>query len=92
VRPEGLGKMKKSNDLIENQTRDLPACKTVPLPITLPRAPRLKGVGTINDPFSNIFLIVSYTDQIPVFYMASNMAKRARACIAEQGSHFEHML
>jgi hypothetical protein len=40
VRLEGLGKLKKkSNDLIGNQTRDLPACSIVPQPTTLPRAP-----------------------------------------------------
>jgi hypothetical protein len=30
----------KSNDLIENRTRYLPACISVPEPTTLPRAPR----------------------------------------------------
>jgi hypothetical protein len=35
---EGLGKLKKSNNLIENRTRDLPACSIVPQPTTLPRA------------------------------------------------------
>jgi hypothetical protein len=31
--------MKKSNDTIGNQTRDLPACIAVPQPTALPRAP-----------------------------------------------------
>jgi hypothetical protein len=31
--------IEKSNDLIGNQTRDLPDCSTVPQPTTLPRAP-----------------------------------------------------
>jgi hypothetical protein len=35
---EGLGKLKKSND-IWNQTYDLPACGTVPQPTALPDAP-----------------------------------------------------
>jgi hypothetical protein len=39
VRLEGLGQQKKSNNLIGNQTRDLPACSTVPQPTTLPRDP-----------------------------------------------------
>jgi hypothetical protein len=39
VRLEGLGKLKKSNDLIVIRTRDLPACRIVPQPTTLPRAP-----------------------------------------------------
>jgi hypothetical protein len=30
--------MKNSSDTIGNRTRDLPACKTVPQPIALPRA------------------------------------------------------
>jgi hypothetical protein len=39
VRLEGLGQLKKFNDLIENRTRDLPACSVVPQRTTLPRAP-----------------------------------------------------
>jgi hypothetical protein len=39
VRLEGLGQLKKSNNLIGNRTRNLPACSTVPQPSTLPRAP-----------------------------------------------------
>jgi hypothetical protein len=36
VRLEGLGKFKKSNDLIGTRTRDLPACSIVSQPTTLP--------------------------------------------------------
>jgi hypothetical protein len=39
VRLEGSGKLKKSNDLIGNRTRDLPACSIVPQPTTLPHVP-----------------------------------------------------
>jgi hypothetical protein len=39
VRLEGLGQLKKSNDLIGYRTRDLQACSIVPQPTTLPRAP-----------------------------------------------------
>jgi hypothetical protein len=39
ARLEGLGQLKKSNDLIRNRTRGLPACSIVPQPTTLPRAP-----------------------------------------------------
>jgi hypothetical protein len=39
VRLEGLGQLKKSNDLIGNRTRDLPTCSIVPQPTTLPHAP-----------------------------------------------------
>jgi hypothetical protein len=39
VRLEGLGQLKKSNDLIGNRTRNLPACSIVPQPTTLPRTP-----------------------------------------------------
>jgi hypothetical protein len=43
VRLEGLGQLKKkSNELIGNWTRDLPACSIVPQPTTLPRAPSLQ--------------------------------------------------
>jgi hypothetical protein len=38
---EGLGQLKKSNDLIGNRTRDLPACSIVPQPTMLLRAPYL---------------------------------------------------
>jgi hypothetical protein len=42
VRLEGLGKLKKkSNDLIGNRPRDLPAYSIVPQPTTLPRAPNI---------------------------------------------------
>jgi hypothetical protein len=37
LRLELLGKLKKSNDLIGNRTRDLPACSIVPQPTKLPR-------------------------------------------------------
>jgi hypothetical protein len=36
VRLEGLGELKKSNDLIGNRICDLLACSIVPQPITLP--------------------------------------------------------
>jgi hypothetical protein len=39
VRLEGLGKLKKFNDLIGNRTRDLPSCSIVPQATTLPRSP-----------------------------------------------------
>jgi hypothetical protein len=38
VQLEGLS-IEKSNDFIENRTRDLPACSIVPQPNMLPRAP-----------------------------------------------------
>jgi hypothetical protein len=38
-RLEGLGKLKKFNDLIGTRARDLPACSTAPQPPTLPLAP-----------------------------------------------------
>jgi hypothetical protein len=39
VRLQGLGKLKKSNDLIGNRTSDLLAFSIVPQPTTIPRAP-----------------------------------------------------
>jgi hypothetical protein len=39
MRLEGLGQLKQLNDLIDNRTRDLPACSIVPQPTTLPGAP-----------------------------------------------------
>ena len=35
--------MKNYSDTIENWTRDLPACRAVPQPTALPRAPRMTG-------------------------------------------------
>jgi hypothetical protein len=35
--------IEKSNDVMKNRTRDLPACSIVPQPITLPRAPKSDG-------------------------------------------------
>jgi hypothetical protein len=43
VRLEGLGKLKKYNDLTGNGTRDRPACSIVPQLITPPRAPKIFG-------------------------------------------------
>jgi hypothetical protein len=43
MRLEGLGQLRKSNDLIGTQTRDPPACIIVPQPTTLPRAPLEKN-------------------------------------------------
>jgi hypothetical protein len=39
VRLKRLGQLKKSNDIIGNRTRDLPACSTVPQLTTLTRGP-----------------------------------------------------
>jgi hypothetical protein len=38
VRLEGLGQLRKSNNLIGNRNRDLLACSIVPQPTTLPRS------------------------------------------------------
>jgi hypothetical protein len=43
VRLEGLGKLKKSSDLIWNRTRDLPACSRVPHPTIIRCARCLQG-------------------------------------------------
>jgi hypothetical protein len=39
MRLEGLGKLKKSDDLIGHRNGNLPACSIVPQPTTLPRTP-----------------------------------------------------
>jgi hypothetical protein len=44
MRLEGLGKLKKSNNLIGNGTRDLPAFSIGPQPNTLPR----EAVSSLN--------------------------------------------
>jgi hypothetical protein len=41
VRLEGLAQLKKSNNLIGNRNRDLPACSIVPRPTTLLHAPKV---------------------------------------------------
>jgi hypothetical protein len=40
---ERLGKLKKSNDLIGNRPRELPACSIVPQPTTLPHSEYLRN-------------------------------------------------
>jgi hypothetical protein len=42
LRLKVLGKLKKSNDLIENRNRNLAACSLVPKPTTLPRQENIK--------------------------------------------------
>jgi hypothetical protein len=49
MRLEGLGKLKKSNDLIGIRTRDLPACSVVPQPTTLPLDPRVSNGRIIDE-------------------------------------------
>jgi hypothetical protein len=39
MRLEGIGQLKKSNDLIKDRSRDLPACSIVHQPSTPPRTP-----------------------------------------------------
>jgi hypothetical protein len=41
--------IKKSNDLIGNLNRDLPACSIEPQPTTLPRAPSLIKIWNLMD-------------------------------------------
>jgi hypothetical protein len=43
---EKIRSIEKSNDLIRNRTRDLPACSIVPQPTTLPRDPTM-GMYTV---------------------------------------------
>jgi hypothetical protein len=47
LRLEGLGKLRKFDDLIRNRTNDLQACNTAPQPTTLPRATYVVLHGTI---------------------------------------------
>jgi hypothetical protein len=47
---EGLGKLKKSNVLIWNLTRNLPVCSTVPEPTMLSRADEDIGIFFSNLP------------------------------------------
>jgi hypothetical protein len=61
VRLEGLGKLKKSNDLIGNRTRDLLACSIMPQPTTIPRAPfsqkvRRRGTHTFLNSCTYLFI------------------------------------
>jgi hypothetical protein len=44
VRLEGLGQLKKCNDLIGNHTRDLPACNIAPQPNYPTPNDRVEGV------------------------------------------------
>jgi hypothetical protein len=51
LRLDGLGKLKKSNYLIGNRTRDFPACSIVPKPTTLP--PHVHLLKKLNDTVTN---------------------------------------
>jgi hypothetical protein len=46
MRLEGLGQLKKSNDLLGNGTRDLPTCSIVPQPTMLLRTP-MYNIGVL---------------------------------------------
>jgi hypothetical protein len=48
VRLEGLGQLEKSNNLIGDRTRDLPACSKVPQTNTLPRVSEFPSYWVIN--------------------------------------------
>jgi hypothetical protein len=68
VRLEGLGKLKKSNDVIRNGTRDLPACSIVPQPTALLRS---HWVALCRHSFALIDIRVSnfvLNIQLPVFH------------------------
>jgi hypothetical protein len=54
VRMGGLGKLKKSNDLIGNRTRDLPACSVVPQPTMNDKKARML-TEAIADSFMALF-------------------------------------
>jgi hypothetical protein len=56
VRLEGLDKLKKSNDLIRNRTRNLPACSIVLQPTTLPRAAKIIILLPFVSCFSSCYL------------------------------------
>jgi hypothetical protein len=47
--------IEKSNDLIGNRTRDIPACSIVPQPTTLPRAPTLAHTNFKRYDYTNQF-------------------------------------
>jgi hypothetical protein len=59
---EGLGKLKKFNNLIGNITRDLSVCSEVPQPNTLPRAPPPKKT-------CHIFSILAFDILYFLFYL-----------------------
>jgi hypothetical protein len=44
VRPEELGRLRKSNDLVGNPTRVLPACSLAPEPVRYHVQPRARDV------------------------------------------------
>jgi hypothetical protein len=71
---EGFGKLKKSNNLIWNGTRDFPACSIVPQPITLPRDLGSCYVGLKID-FLSGTLNISFriTDVLPYIKISLNL-------------------
>jgi hypothetical protein len=59
--------IEKSNDLIGNQTRDLPACSMVPQPTTLPRALLFQySLRVTRSKNRYLYLLHKYTVTIPL--------------------------
>jgi hypothetical protein len=63
VRLEELGKLQKLNDLIGNQTCDLPACSTVPQSTMLLHAPFILET-VINSVYEGAAVLTTYAIQI----------------------------
>jgi hypothetical protein len=55
---------KKSNDLIGNRNRGIPACSVVPQPTTLPRAPSVKYITKIFNDYWKTFSHARYAPQL----------------------------
>jgi hypothetical protein len=55
---EGLGKLEKFNDLIRNQTRDLPTCNIVPQPTAL--LLKIEDDIDLQDSYDELFISESF--------------------------------
>jgi hypothetical protein len=68
VRLEGLGQLKKSNDLVGNRTRSLLTCRIVPQAATLQRAPLLhEGHRITNDIILDLISLLNNWSSEPQF-------------------------
>jgi hypothetical protein len=101
VRLEGLGQLKKSNDLIENRIRDLPACNIVPQPTTLPLLPRFTIVlsyicyvasndsMTVDDEREIIWCLPDQNSETS--YHSFGLHSRTRDSVMTSGEKIAHM-
>jgi hypothetical protein len=88
VRLEGLGKLKKSNALIGNPTRNIPACTIVPQPTTLPHVCERcaeNNIWTLTRMILTGRLIKIQNEELPSLYSTPNINTAIKSWIGCSG-------